>query len=62
MNVTQTTNVAIDTSLDEMFHRMGELLQNISASRNGLADEIAAIREFRQLPEPGRGEQVDLTA
>jgi hypothetical protein len=62
MNVTQSANVAIGTSLDEMFQRMGELLQNIAASRNGLADEMEAIREFRKLPEPGLGERVDLSA
>jgi hypothetical protein len=62
MNVTQSSNVAIGTSLDEMFQRMGELLQNIAASRNGLADEMEAIREFRKLPEPGLGERVDLSA
>jgi hypothetical protein len=62
MDVTQTKNVAIDTSLDEMFQRMGELLKNIAASRNGLADEMNEIREFRKLPEPGLGERVDLSA
>jgi hypothetical protein len=56
------SNVSYDASMEEMFRRMGDLLKNISASRNGLSDEIREINEFRQPYEPGVGERVDLTA
>jgi hypothetical protein len=56
------SNVSYDASMEEMFRRMGDLLKNISASRNGLSDEIREINEFHQPYEPGVGERVDLTA
>ena len=55
-------NVSYDASMEEMFRRMGELIKNISASRNGLADEVREINEFRRLAEPGLGERVDMSA
>lgn len=57
-------NVSYDTSMEEMFRRMGELLKNIAASRNGLADEVREINEFRfnRASEPGLGERIDMSA
>lgn len=49
-------------SLEEMFKRMGELLCDIAASRTGFTDELSAIKEFHRPYEPGRGENLDLSA
>ena len=59
MNVTATT---VDTSLEEMFQRMGELLKDITASRTGMADEINEIKKFRKVPQLGLGGNLDLSA
>ena len=55
--------MSIDTSLEDMFQRMGELLKNIAATRTGLVSEdIDKSGQFHKLPEPGLGEKVDLSA
>ena len=53
---------AVDTSLEQMFQRMGGLLKDIAAARNGLADDMGEQKRFQRADEPGVGEQLDLTA
>jgi len=56
-----TTN--IDTSLEQMFQRMGDLLKDIAASRTGMSEELAETREFaKNASTPGLGEKFDLSA
>lgn len=52
---------ATDTTLDEMFQRMGKLLTDIAATKTGLGDELAQS-EHSKGSQPGVGEQLDLTA
>jgi len=60
---TLDTSVAVDTSLEDMFKRMGELLRSIAATRTGhVSEEIDNSVQFPKLPEPGLGERVDLSA
>ena len=51
-----------ETSLEQMFQRMGGLLKDIAAARNGLADDLHEQNRFQKASEPGVGEQLDLTA
>ena len=59
-----TMNAAsVDTSLEDMFKRMGDLLRSIAATRTGYtAEEIDNIGQFPKVSEPGLGEKVDLSA
>lgn len=59
MNITASS---VDTSLDDMFQRMGELLKDMAASRTGMSDEINEIRKFHRISQPGLGEKFDLSA
>jgi hypothetical protein len=52
---------SVNTSVEEMLQRMGELLVDVTASRTGLADEINEIKKFHRIPEPGLGEKLDMT-
>ena len=60
--VMNTTMIATDATLDQMFERMGNLLKDIAATRTGLSDEAAAESGQTKASEPGLGEQLDLTA
>ena len=60
--VMNTTMNATDTTLDQMFERMGNLLKDIAATKTGLGDELAAQSGQTKSSEPGLGEQLDLTA
>ena len=63
MNISTNMTGMNDTSLEEMFQRMGSLLKDISAARSGLADDIAQNPLLRsKTSEPGVGEKLDLTA
>jgi hypothetical protein len=61
MNILNATSV--DTSLEDMFQRMGELLRNIAATRTGhISEGVDNAGQFTKLSEPGLGEKVDLSA
>jgi hypothetical protein len=61
MNIMNAASV--DTSLEDMFQRMGELLRNIAATRTGhVSEAIDNVCPFPKQPEPGLGEKVDLSA
>ena len=57
-----TTMIATDATLDQMFERMGNLLKDIAATKTGLGDELAAQSGQVKSSQPGVGEQLDLTA
>ena len=60
--VMNTTMIATDATLDQMFERMGNLLKDIAATKTGLGDELAAQSGQTKGSQPGIGEQLDLTA
>ena len=60
--VMNTTMIATDATLDQMFERMGNLLKDIAAAKTGLGDEMAAQSGQTKVSQPGLGEQLDLTA
>ena len=60
--VMNTTMIATDATLDQMFERMGNLLKDIAATKTGLGDELAAQSGQTKVSQPGLGEQLDLTA